>query len=220
MKYIKILLKGILAGLAISLGGWLNLRATSLSGSSVLGAFLFSFGLILICNFDFNLYTGKICYLFDKKEEKYLSRIIFLLLVLLGNLIGTLLVSLIIRLLLESNNKELFETLAKNVNNKINYPWYTMIGLGFFCGILVYLAVEGFKKIENNFGKYVVLVLCIGGFIVMGFEHSIADMFYYFLAGEYGLMSILSLLLCVVGNTIGGLFIPLINKILNYNKGE
>ena len=55
-------------------------------------------------------------------------------------------------------------------------------------------------------------------FIVSGFEHSIANMFYYFLSGNYSVIAFVSLLLCVIGNSIGGLFIPLINKIINYNK--
>ena len=107
------------------------------------------------------------------------------------------------------------ETLTNSVNSKINYEWYQMIGLSFFCGMLVYIAVEGFKKIENNFGKYVVLMLAIGGFIVMGFEHSIANMFYYFFSGNYSLAAFLSLLLCVIGNSLGGLSISLINKLIN-----
>lgn len=219
MKYIKCLTKGILAGLAISFGGFLYLRVNYLTGTNVLGAFLFAFGLILICNFDFYLYTGKICYVFDKSEESFGSKIINLLIILIGNLLGALVFSFLMRVLTIESNKEMFEALSNVVEKKINYSWYIMIGLGFFCGILVYLAVEGFKKIDNNFGKYVVLILSIGGFIVCGFEHSIANMFYYFLNGSYSLNAILSILLCVLGNSIGGVFIPLINK-LNSLKGE
>lgn len=222
MKYVQCLTKAILAGLAISFGGMLFLKVSIETSSTVLAAFLFSFGLILICNFDFNLYTGKICYLFDKKEEKYLERIINLVIILIGNLIGTLLFSFLMRV--SSGSPSLFvllERLMPIVEYKINIPWYKMIILGFFCGILVYLAVEGFKKIDNKFGKYVVLVLSIGGFIICGFEHSIANMFYYFLSGNYSSDVFLSILLCVLGNSIGGLFIPLINKINELGeKGE
>lgn len=222
MKYVKCLLKAILAGFAISFGGMLFLKVSIATSSTVLAAFLFSFGLILICNFDFYLYTGKICYLFDKKEEKYFSRIVNLIIILIGNLLGTLFFSFLMRVTsTEPNLFILMEKVKAVVENKIDTPWYSMIGLGFFCGILVYLAVEGFKKIENNFGKYVVLILAIGGFIICGFEHSIANMFYYFLSGSYSLVAFGSLMLCVLGNTIGGLFIPLINKIIELgNKGE
>ena len=89
-----------------------------------------------------------------------------------------------------------------------------MIGVSFFCGLLVYVAVEGFKNIQNNFGKYVVLVLAIGGFILAGFEHSIANMFYFCLNSSFGLDAFLFLILCVIGNSIGGVFIPLLKKLL------
>lgn len=220
MEHIKTLLKGVLAGIAISFGGFLCIRTNAIASNTILGSFLFSFGLILICNFNFNLYTGKVCYLFDNKDKSLIKRILDLLIMLGGNLIGTLFFANVLRLVMADNaiNNKLMETLINSVNSKINYEWYQMIGLSFFCGMLVYIAVEGFKKIENNFGKYVVLMLAIGGFIVSGFEHSIANMFYYFLSGNYSVIAFMSLLLCVIGNSIGGLFIPLINKIINYNK--
>lgn len=220
MEHIKTLLKGVLAGIAISFGGFLCIRTNAIASNTILGSFLFSFGLILICNFNFNLYTGKVCYLFDNKDKTLIKRISDLLIMLGGNLIGTLFFANVLRLVMADNaiNNKLMETLITSVNSKINYEWYQMIGLSFFCGMLVYIAVEGFKKIENNFGKYVVLMLAIGGFIVSGFEHSIANMFYYFLSGNYSVIAFVSLLLCVIGNSIGGLFIPLINKIINYNK--
>lgn len=220
MENIKTTLKGFLAGIAISFGGFLCIRTNAIASNTVLGSFLFSFGLILICNFGFNLYTGKVCYLFDNKDKPLINRIFDLLLMLLGNLLGTLFFSSVLNLVMADNaiNNKVMETLIASVTSKIDYQWYQMIGLSFFCGMLVYIAVEGFKKIENNFGKYVVLMLAIGGFIVSGFEHSIANMFYYFLSGNFSVIAFLSLLLCVIGNSIGGLFIPLINKVLNYNK--
>ena len=168
MEHLKTILKGVLAGIAISFGGFLCIRTNAIASNTILGSFLFSFGLILICNFNFNLYTGKVCYLFDNKDKSLIKRILDLLIMLCGNLIGTLFFANVLRLVMADNaiNNKLMETLISSVNSKINYEWYQMIGLSFFCGMLVYIAVEGFKKIENNFGKYVVLMLAIGGFIV------------------------------------------------------
>lgn len=220
MDHLKTILKGVLAGIAISFGGFLCIRTNAIASNTILGSFLFSFGLILICNFGFNLYTGKVCYLFDNNDKSLLKRVLDLLLMLGGNLVGTLFFANVLRLVMADNstNKLLMESLNNSVKSKINYEWYQMIGLSFFCGMLVYIAVEGFKKIDNQFGKYVVLMLAIGGFIVSGFEHSIANMFYYFLSDSYSIIAFWSLLLCVIGNSIGGLFIPLLNKIINYNK--
>ena len=212
-KTLEILVKSFLAGLCISLGGWLSLRTSILTGNSVLAAFIFCIGLILICNFSYYLYTGKICYVLDKNEEKIPQKICRMSLILLGNFIGCLFMALLIRVMLKDNNKDLFISLELMVENKLEYQWWQVLGLSFFCGMLVYIAVEGFQKIQNNFGKYVVLMLCIAGFIIAGFEHSIADMFYLMLNLSFDFKSLIFIVLCVIGNSLGGVFIPLLNKI-------
>ena len=69
--------------------------------------------------------------------------------------------------------------------------------------------MEGFKKSKADIGKYVILILCVGTFIVCGFEHSIADAFYFSLSENF-LETIPALLLITLGNTIGGLIFPAI----------
>lgn len=214
MKIVKILIKSFLAGFAISLGGWFCLRAKIDYNSPLFSCFVFSFGLILICNFDFYLYTGKICYVFDKSEEKWHEKLIRMLLILLGNYLGCLFVGLILRGLFLESYTVLFKTLNESVIGKMDYTLIKTIGVSFFCGLLVYTAVEGFKNIKNDFGKYVVLVLSIGGFILAGFEHSIANMFYFCLNSTFTFEGFVFLILCVIGNSIGGLFIPLLKKVL------
>ena len=54
-----------------------------------------------------------------------------------------------------------------------------------------------------------ILVLCVGAFIVCGFEHSIADAFYFSLSSDIP-STIVPLLLITLGNTIGGLLFPAI----------
>ena len=233
MKYLNVLIKGILAGICISIGGYFCLKINIATDSKVLGAFVFPIGLILICNFGFYLYTGKICYLFENKEQSYPEKLISLVTGLAGNLIGCLVCALLIRLIYKdaivesltsvfyeySDSALLFKNLRNTVAGKINTVWYSSIILSAFCGMLVYIAVEGFKVIEHHFGKYLVLILAIAGFIICGFEHSIANMFYYFLAGNFSVEAFISILLIVIGNSIGGLFIPslkmLIKKIKN-----
>lgn len=208
---IKTLLKGILAGIAISLGGWLCLRANVVSLNNIIGSFLFAFGLILIVNFDFYLYTGRICYLYENKEPK---KWLHLLIGLFGNLIGCVIMGVFMRLCFKESLDRLFLNLDVMIKSKLTDDWYIVAIKSFLCGMLVYLAVEGFKKIENNLGKYVVLVLCIGGFVFAGFEHCVANMFYYALASSYTFKTALVLLLCILFNSIGGLFIPSINLLI------
>lgn len=209
MNYIKIFLKGILAGVAISFGGLVYIMTRKLTGNAVAGAYLFSIGLILVCNFGYFLYTGKICYLIDELKNKTKPNYILqLILGYLGNVIGALIFGFACKLVLDM--PEFVETM---ISSKVNDEWYSLIIKGMFCGILIYLAVEGFKKSQTAIGKYIILILCVGTFIVCGFEHSIADAFYFSLSDNL-LETIIPLLFITLGNTIGGLLFPVIKLII------
>ena len=69
------------------------------------------------------------------------------------------------------------------------------------------------KEIKDDFGKYASIFLCVIVFILCGFEHSIANMYYFSIAGLWGSKAFLYLLIMVLGNTVGGVFIPLCDKI-------
>lgn len=208
----KTLIKGFLAGVMISIGGWLYLCASNMCGS-VVAAFLFSIGLIVICSFGFFLYTGKICYLFSNNEEKMGIKLANLGLGLIGNLLGCLLIGPVLHLIFGSGKEAVFNTLSNMVNTKLSYPWYKMLVSSMFCGMMVFIAVEGYKRLEG-FGKYFIIMLAIGGFIIMGFDHSIANMFYFFCNYTFSGKAFLYLLICVVGNSLGGLFMPLLFKVI------
>ena len=45
-------------------------------------------------------------------------------------------------------------------------------------------------------------------FVLSGFEHSIADSFFFFLAGEFNLLALRNFFLILVANILGGLVIP------------
>lgn len=205
------LLKGILAGVAISLGGWLYIKTREATDSLILPAFLFPIGLILICNFNFFLYTGKICYLADqcflKKGPNYMLQLI---LGLVGNYIGALIMGLILGSIF---NVPAF--VSKMVDTKLSYEWYKLLILAIFCGMLIYFAVEAFQKLDNALGKYLVLILCIAGFIICGFEHCIADMFYFTIARRFEAFVFGDILIIIVGNSIGGLIIPLLKRLFH-----
>ena len=213
---IKVLIRGILAGFAISFGGWLALRTNAALGNNILGSFIFSLGLILICNFDYYLFTGKVCYLVVDETDTFKNKLINLIIGLIGNFIGCIIVGLVIRFIFHKPDtfNLLFTSLSNTVETKLNYPWYTMIILGIFCGFFIYFAVEGFKKIENPIGKYVVLILCIGAFIICGFEHCVANMFYYALNGTFTFKMVLATIYCIIGNSLGGLFFPFMHSLL------
>jgi len=209
-KLFNVFLKGILAGFAVSFGGLLYLMTRYYTQNLVLGAFLFSIGLILVCNFGYFLFTGKICYLFDELKKKEKPNYILQLIVgYLGNVIGALIIGLLSKEFVSLPN--FVQTM---VDSKVNDSWYGLIVKGAFCGIFIYLAVEGFKKSKSDIGKYAILILCIGIFIICGFEHSIADAFYFSLSNNI-FETIPALLLVTLGNTVGGWIFPALHNLIS-----
>jgi formate/nitrite transporter FocA (FNT family) len=86
-------------------------------------------------------------------------------------------------------------------------PWYALFVLSIFCGVLVFFAVELFKRETSSpLIKVVGIFVCVGGFVVSGFEHCIADMFYLSVSGclfTEPLGTFLSILLGSSGNILG-----------------
>ena len=83
MKWLKTFVGGILAGISIAIGGTVFLSLDN----KVLGALFFTVGLFAVCTFGFNLYTGKVCYVFENGREYALG----LPVIWLGNLCGAFL---------------------------------------------------------------------------------------------------------------------------------
>lgn len=200
--FCKTYLGGVLAGLVIAIGGTAFLSLDN----KVLGSLFFTVGLFAVCTFGFNLYTGKVCYVFDN-DGKYALDLIF---IWLGNFTGTFLTAFA-----ESytrNGAKLAEKAALICQTKLDDGIVSILILSFFCNILIYLAVDGFKNIPHEIGKYLALFFGVTVFILCGFEHCIANMYYFSIADMWSLKTVLYVLLMTLGNSLGGVFVPVIRK--------
>ena len=171
----------------------------------IAGAVLFSVALLAICYFSFNLYTGKVGFLLRNHSRAELSSVF---LGLLGNLIGTLVAGLLIAAALPALREAALTACEKRLTQ---LPLQTLLR-GFFCGILMYTAVWIYREKKSISG----ILFCIPVFILSGFEHSVADMFYFSTAGLYSSRSFVFIVLVVLGNSLGGLCIPALQAL----KGE
>ena len=84
-----------------------------------------------------------------------------------------------------------------------------------FCGILMYTAVEVFKTGKSPLGIF----FCVPAFIIAGFEHSIADMFYFFSARMFSGEVAVFLLVVVIGNSVGGMLLPWLKLLAGEKHG-
>ena len=204
---LKKLLSGICAGILITIGGSVFLACEN----RYVGAVMFSVALLCICLKGYSLYTGRIGFIVESHDKEYFSG---LFLGLLGNAIGTLGGGLAIRYALP----KLGEAAEKLVAAKLEQSFPSALIRACFCGILMYLAVSIFK--EKN-GNVIGIIFCIPVFILSGFEHSIADMF-YFAAGTttwVGVkMGVGYILTIILGNSIGAVILPLLS--LTRKKAE
>ncbi len=195
---IKKTVLGIMAGILICMGGSVFLACEN----RYVGAVLFSVALLCICIKGYSLYTGKVCFIPEKCNKEELSN---LFLGLFGNFIATAIGGLLIRFAI----KNLGETAETICNAKLNQALIGTFIRGVFCGILMYLAVSIFR--ENK--KIIGIVFCIPVFILSGFEHSIADMFYFAAAGMFNLKALVFIIVVLLGNSAGGMLLPLLNKV-------
>lgn len=200
----KDFIKSVLAGIMIGIGGTIYLSIDN----KVVGASLFGIGLFMIVIYGFNLYTGKIGYLVDNFNFKYIK---MLVITLIGNFIGTFFVGYIFMF---TRIYSLIHDKAKLlVNVKLDDSLISILILAFFCGILMYLAVNTYKE-NKDISKYLVVFLGVIVFILCGFEHCIANMYYFSVANIWNLNTLLYLLIMILGNSLGGMLIPLCNKVI------
>lgn len=200
----KDFIKSVLAGIMIGIGGTIYLSIDN----KVVGAFLFGIGLFMIVIYGFNLYTGKIGYLVDNFNFKYIK---MLVITLIGNFIGTFFVGYILKF---TRIYSLIHDKAKLlVDVKLDDSLISILILAFFCGILMYLAVNTYKE-NKDISKYLGVFLGVIVFILCGFEHCIANMYYFSVANIWNLNTLLYLLIMILGNSLGGMLIPLCNKVI------
>lgn len=162
---IKLLRSSILAGIAIGTAGFGFLASgiQSETYGSLVGAVIFSFGLLTVLGYRLKLYTGTAGFI-NKGE------VCQLFLILLGNIIGCFCASLLSRvtpLEIQAAAQNILELRIRTGALRCG-----LLGIG--CGFIMSSAVQ-FARDK----QYLPLLLGVPLFIVCGFTHCIADAFYY-----------------------------------------
>lgn len=197
-RELRVLALAVLAGMAIGIGGVLYLTLEN----KVVGALMFTVGLYAICAHGLNLFTGKVGYLVNKP----VSYLITLLEIWVGNLCGTYLAAFAVR---QTRIKGISETAQAMCRIKMQDKFFSLFLLAVFCGFLMFIAVDGYREVKNP----VILFMGVAAFILCGFEHCIADMFYFSAAGMWSGGAFLRIIIITLGNSLGGILIPLVKKL-------
>lgn len=208
-RYIEILLKAILTGIAIGIGGTVYLSCEN----KVAGAFLFGTGLFTILTFGFLLFTGKVGYVVENKPSYLLD----LAVIWFGNLIGAMLTGGLV--LLTRIGAGISEKAAALCEVKFGDSLPSIFILAFFCGILMFIAADGYKNIKNPAGQMLAVFLPVMTFILSGFEHCVANMYYFTAAKAWSGKALLYMIVMSLGNAAGGILIPLFRKGFSKDNG-
>ena len=204
-KILKDIIYGFLAGAMISIGCAVYLACQN----KYVGAVMFSVALLTICYKGYNLYTGRIGFIVNNHAKDDFHS---LLLGLLGNTLAMMAFGALLGFALPN----LKETAIGVVQAKLSQTFLSALIRATFCGILMYIAVSLYREKKTVVG----IIFCIPVFILSGFEHSIADMGYFAVAGEWSAKGLGYIWTIILGNTIGAMLFPALKLIVKEKKNE
>ncbi len=225
----------------LSLVSWracLSASATATIGGGLgkfVGAFLFPTGLALVLLAGSELFTGNCLLVIPLLEkEATLSGVLKnWLFVYLGNFVGSTLLALLLVFGHTPSMLDgaLLDTIMSVASAKVAISFGDAVLRGILCNIMVCLAVWMSFSAKTAGGKIAALYLPIVVFVLGGFEHSVANM-YYIMAGIFsnGVYSVgaeavnignmlgINLLPVTIGNIIGGASVGLVYWFLYLKK--
>lgn len=221
----KMLILGIFAGIFIGFAG----IASTVGGAAIenpsvarlVSACLFPAGMAMVLVAGSELFTGNnliIIALLEKKIKlaEMLKNWFF---VFSGNFIGTAFVAAMV---VFGHTPDLFggglaDSVVNAAMHRVNLTFADSFIRGVLCNVLVCIAVWAAFASKTVSGKLVMSFWPVMLFVLCGFEHSIADMYFgmagIFAAGEYGIAAdgltmgsflLKNLLPVTLGNIVGG----------------
>ncbi|WP_027624842.1 formate/nitrite transporter family protein [Clostridium lundense] len=185
----QVILLGILAGAFIALGGFSSTVAShaisNFSLSKFVAGAVFPVGLMLVIICGAELFTGNclmITGVLDKKLKTN-DMIKNWILVYFSNFLGAMLIVLLLYFSgsIGLNSGKLGGAVIKTAYAKCTLTASKAFCSGILCNIIVCLAVWGSYAAKDVVGKISIIWFPIMAFVVAGFEHSVANMYFLFI---------------------------------------
>ncbi len=201
----NIIIKAILAGMCISIGAIAGIN----TGNKVGNAVVFGIGLWMCMLLGAELFTGnmvKATRRVRERRSKLYSEVFQQCSVLICNCIGVLIVVAIARTY-NMCNVEMANTIY---SAKSGLGCIEAVIKGIMCNVLICIAVMGCRKVSSLIERYIICVTCVFAFIMCGFEHCIADMFYIqFCDSLFNIKNMVNIVCIIIGNIIGGVLVTI-----------
>ncbi len=183
---------GIMAGAYIAIGGIVSAVAshsiTNFGVSKLVGGALFPIGLVLVIICGAELFTGNCLMIVPKMDGKISFASMFKnwVIVYFTNFIGAIIIAFLVYQagVFNMNSGKLGGTVIKVASAKGSLPFWTAFSSGILCNFLVCLAVWGATAAKEVAGKVVMAWFPVMVFVICGFEHCVANM-YFLTAGIF-----------------------------------
>lgn len=181
----KILL-GILAGVFVAIGGEASSFAvhniTDVGTAKMIAGVIFPVGLIMILLIGGELFTGN-CLISISVYQKKLKVSAMLknwVVIYFSNMIGAVLVVLLVYLSGQFNASDgaLGAYTIKIASAKVGIPFWQALFSGILCNFLVCIAILMAGAAKDVVGKCIAVFFPIWAFVISGFEHCVANMYY------------------------------------------
>lgn len=209
-EFLVFCLMAVFAGIAVGIGGTASLISAARMGSGygkILGGLLFSLGMFAIISFEMKLFTGMVASI----PTMGLKNTWKLPVCFLCNALGVILVAVLLTFSpIYAEVKLEAETL---IRGKLNGDTWALNALcsGILCGILITMSIWASRFApKKGLSTTVGVILPIVVFAFCGFDHSVANMLYFYFLQEISWRVVGYILLSIVGNAIGGVLLPLV----------
>jgi len=197
-EVVLLICKGLLAGIMIGIGDIVN----AMCENKIVGALLFSLGLLNILHNQLYLYTGKIGIIWSSREFK--ADVLRLIGGFICNFIGVAVTVWMYAQVNATFNENIRASMSK-LNEAM--PLECFVG-GIFCGIMMTIAVVSYKG-KNKFAETIITIFCVMVFILAGFKHCIANVPMMIFMGA----NVVNYIMMVLGNTVGSLVVGGLYKV-------
>lgn len=186
----KIIMFGILAGMFIAIGGQASnvaCHAVENPGlAKTVAGVVFPIGLMLIVIIGGHLFTGNCLLTMGVMDGKITLRKMLTnwCIIYFSNMIGSIIIALLVYYSgqFNMNDQALGAYYVKLAVGKLNLTPLQAITSGILCNIIVCGAILMAGTAKDISGKCLTIFFAIFAFVVSGFEHCVANM-YYFAAG-------------------------------------
>ncbi len=207
----------ICSGMMIGIGGTASLIALNLfkEWGKIIGSLLFSLGIFAIVTYEMRLFTGMVADI----PKMGLKNTWKLPVCFIGNVIGVAFVAILVSFTPMSESVTV-QSIAI-VSGKLSAKKWALSAFcsSILCGALITLSVWSVKySPKKGLDATLGVTFPIIVFAFCGFDHSVANVLYFWFNGVFSWKIVGYEFFCILGNIVGGVILPLVSLMRDYSK--